>query len=317
MSNKTGEKVRQMSKGKSGPQSLTTPRERIGKQKELKKNKSRKRKIHDDSKRKSSADRLKERKTREDNPRTKKTRPVSKKKVSKKSGSLNNGVSSKRAKAIKSKNRKRIVRTTSKLGRKKNAAKRRKYFRNVSNKRLAITIISSFFLSAILIGLIAIGLRYRLAIVGDEAMTPVIEQGQALIVDSKARIRRYDIVSFRLSSSEFSGEYVQRIIGIPGDSIWVESNAVFVNGSLDEAISLRPQSYASQLPSGTFSFSTDQQTVIEELRGFSNIPADSYLVLTDEKTGPADSRVFGLVNQRNIQGVVTYRLWPFMELGDI
>ncbi|MHC5247470.1 signal peptidase I [Enterococcus sp. LJL90] len=185
------------------------------------------------------------------------------------------------------------------------------------DKRFVLTIFSCILLAGIIMLIVATTIRYDIVTVADNAMVPV-EENQKVAVDSQVRIQRYDLLAFHLSSSEFSGEYIRRVIGMPGDSIWVENQTIFINGALDEMISLRPQTYASQLPSGTYSFTTTNQNVIEELQGFSNIPSESYLVLSDttEDDG-GDSRDYGLVNARNIQGVVTYRIWPLTELGDI
>ncbi|WP_265456019.1 signal peptidase I [Enterococcus sp. HY326] len=186
------------------------------------------------------------------------------------------------------------------------------------DKRFILTIIFCVLLSGITMLIISGIMRFRIIGVSDNLMAPVVEEHQQVAVDTQARIQRYDLVAFQLSSSEFSGEYIRRVVGLPGDSIWVENQTVFVNGSLEEMISLRPQTYASQLPSRTYSFTIDTQSVIEELQGFSNIPSESYLVLMDSsEDGGVDSRECGLINFRNIQGVVTYRLWPLSQLGDI
>ncbi|MHC5247462.1 signal peptidase I [Enterococcus sp. LJL90] len=186
------------------------------------------------------------------------------------------------------------------------------------DKRFGLTIFFCVCLAGMMMLIISGLIRYRAIEVQDNLMAPTVQKNQQVAVDTTSRIQRYDLVAFHLSSNEFSGEYIRRVVGLPGDSIWVENQTIFVNGSLEEMISLRPQTYASQLPSGTYSFTTSTQSVIEELQGFSNIPSESYLVLTDSTAGEdADSREYGLVNQRNIQGVVTYRLWPLSQLGDI
>lgn len=186
------------------------------------------------------------------------------------------------------------------------------------DKRFGLTIFFCVCLAGVMMLIISGLIRYRAIEVQDNLMAPKVQENQRVAVDTKSRIQRYDLVAFHLSSNEFSGEYIRRVVGLPGDSIWVENQTIFVNGSLEEMISLRPQTYASQLPSGTYSFTTSTQSVIEELQGFSNIPSESYLVLTDSTAGEdADSREYGLVNQRNIQGVVTYRFWPLSQLGNI
>lgn len=45
------------------------------------------------------------------------------------------------------------------------------------------------------------------------------------------------------------------------------------------------------------------------------IPSGKYLLLNDNRRNRADSRQFGLIDKKQIKGVVTFRVLPIDEFG--
>lgn len=180
-------------------------------------------------------------------------------------------------------------------------------------QRTKLTIFSLLLAALVLGGILAV-MRYRIIEITDSAMEPTLYKSQRVILDKRENLERYDLVAASINTQE---QYIQRVIGLPGDSIWVEGNTVFINNNLKQDVALEPQVYANQLPTGTYSFVVDNQDVLSELSGVNNIPANRYLLLNDDFENVSDSRKFGFVNQKRIAGVLVYRIWPFSQLRSL
>lgn len=97
-------------------------------------------------------------------------------------------------------------------------------------------------------------------------------------------------------------EYIKRIIGLPGDTILIENQTVYVNG---EEIQEEYISAATTLSLAGF---------IEE--GVpTTIPEGYYFVMGDNRPRSSDSREFGPITYESIIGQVVYRYFPFNEMG--
>ncbi|MDU5407797.1 MAG: signal peptidase I, partial [Streptococcus agalactiae] len=45
------------------------------------------------------------------------------------------------------------------------------------------------------------------------------------------------------------------------------------------------------------------------------VPKGSYLVLNDNRQNKNDSRKFGLIKEKDIRGVITFKVYPLSEFG--
>lgn len=187
----------------------------------------------------------------------------------------------------------------------------------VQNLGIAKLVIVSMVLAAVMMTVVFSAMRFRVADVTDSSMETTLFKSQKVLFDKKESVSRYDLVVANINSKDRSEQYIRRVIGMPGDSIWVDGSTVFINHALTRDVSLSPQTYASQLPAGTYSLTVNDKDVLNELRGAANIPTNRYLLLSDDFRHTADSRKFGLVNQNHIEGVAVYRIWPFSQLGNL
>jgi signal peptidase I len=125
------------------------------------------------------------------------------------------------------------------------------------------------------------------------SMLPGIEQGDYILV-SKATYffnapQRGDIIVFH-SPNEPNTDLIKRIIALPGDSVEIKDNTVFVNGTpLVEPYTLEPPHYLMRL---------------EE------IPPGHYFVLGDNRNNSSDSHRGWTLPRENIIGKAWITYWP-------
>lgn len=139
-------------------------------------------------------------------------------------------------------------------------------------------------------------------IVSGDSMRPNLTDGEMLIVRKigykKDNIKRFDIVVIK----EDNEEIIKRIIGLPGEHISYKNNKLYVN---DEIVKEDYKFY-----------STDDFN-LEEICTCHKIPYGKYLVLGDNRPISKDSRIIGLVDEKDIFGEAIFRIWPITKLGSV
>lgn len=128
--------------------------------------------------------------------------------------------------------------------------------------------------------------------VSGNSMNPTLNDGEIMILNKLANIERYDIVV--VSKSVAGEEIIKRVIGMPGDSIEYVDGTLYIN---DEAVL---DTYGSG-NTGDF------------YKVF--LGPDEYWIMGDNRSVSKDSRVFGKVNKKDIEGVVNFILYPFNKFG--
>lgn len=127
-----------------------------------------------------------------------------------------------------------------------------------------------------------------------------------------------DVVTFE--SPETNQLLVKRVIGIPGDQVQMQQNALTINGQAanyaatqtDQALLLAAANSAGakvrlleeQLGSNTHQIALADRQPMNAIHSFGSIviPPDYYLMLGDNRDFSADSRVIGLIHRRQIVG---------------
>nr|WP_251047916.1 signal peptidase I [Planococcus sp. ISL-109] len=154
----------------------------------------------------------------------------------------------------------------------------------------------------LLTALIILGTRQFLfepVVVDGGSMQPTYSENDKLLLGKITEIENFDtIVFFAPDGSRF----IKRVIGIPGDSIRMAGDRLYLNGrQLDEP-------YLNKASS----------TFIEEYHGYVSeftVPTASYYVLGDNRNNSTDSRVLGFIQESNIIGEVKFRFAPFAHFG--
>jgi signal peptidase I len=113
-----------------------------------------------------------------------------------------------------------------------------------------------------------------------------------------------DVIVFR-APPDPERDYIKRIIGIPGDTVYIKDGDVYVNEYLlDQSAYLPP---STKTYGG--SFMKDNASI--------TVPADSYLVMGDNRPGSSDSREWGFVPTKAIVGKSSFVYWPLDKMGTI
>ncbi len=124
-----------------------------------------------------------------------------------------------------------------------------------------------------------------------------------IIVNKTLSPRRWDVIEFRFPPDP-SVKYVKRLVGLPGEVVFIKDGAVWVNGEKQE------------LPKeiGTWTYTNGLDVDHKFPMGSPEHPwhlkADEVCVLGDFSLRSSDSREWGPVPFANIEGVVGMRYWP-------
>jgi signal peptidase I len=97
--------------------------------------------------------------------------------------------------------------------------------------------------------------------------------------------------------------YIKRVIGLPGETVEIHDNKVFVNGiELDEPYIGGEQTYCGQ-PGGACPEYT--------------VPEGYVFVLGDNRNASEDSRMIGMIPEENIIGKAWFTYWPTDYFGPV
>lgn len=92
---------------------------------------------------------------------------------------------------------------------------------------------------------------------------------------------------------------IKRVIGVPGDEIDIKDGYLYLNGKKLE------ETYANG------------ETISREFKLPIKIPENKLFVLGDNRMVSKDSRMFGLVDYKQVEGKAIYRVYPFNHVGKV
>ena len=156
------------------------------------------------------------------------------------------------------------------------------------------------------------------------SMQPTIKEGDRIIVNKMAydlklpfsqlsllttgEPKRGEIVVFESKAAE--NRLIKRMIGLPGDTIAMKDETLYINGkALEYKIKEKnaQQLFAIEQVDSISHVVRIDKSRSNELSNFSpiTVPAGHYLVLGDNRRNSADSRVYGFVPRHELKGKAT------------
>ena len=139
-----------------------------------------------------------------------------------------------------------------------------------------------------------------------QSMEPAIYSGDRVLVNRliyRIKAPDYgDLVVFKPNGNENAHYHIKRVVGVPGDTVTIESGRVFIDGELlNEEILTE-----SMLDAGVASAPV-------------KLGEDEYFVLGDNRNASIDSRRLevGPVKRSKIKGKAWLRFYPFSSFGTI
>ena len=134
---------------------------------------------------------------------------------------------------------------------------------------------------------------FEIVVVKQSSMFPTLEENQKLGLLKTAywfsEPARGDIVIIRISKEK---DYVTRVIGLPGETIEIKDNRVYIDGELLEEDYLR-------------------KDLVYPDYGPVNISEGAVFVLGDNRPNSVDSRSIGEIKTESIKGKIVFRIHPF------
>lgn len=143
-------------------------------------------------------------------------------------------------------------------------------------------------------------------LVSGTSMVPTFTSGDYVLTDELTyhfrAPERGEVIVFH-DPEDWSTYFIKRVIGLPGERVVIKNNQITIYNTAN------PQGFTldeTYLPSGTITSGNEDIT----------LSSSSYFMLGDNRPFSYDSRSWGPLPQKNIVGLVRFRLWPLNELTD-
>ena len=168
-----------------------------------------------------------------------------------------------------------------------------------------------------------------------ESMVPTLEVGDFILVNKYTYGLRLPVFGTKIAdvSEPQRGDvmvfipphdpryFIKRVIGLPGDKVRYENKVLFINGErlgYELVGEVAGRSYRTQMREYLETIDGRTHTIFKNGR-FERaqeweIPADSYLMLGDNRDKSQDSRFWGLAKEENIVGKAV-AIWLHKEPG--
>ena len=141
--------------------------------------------------------------------------------------------------------------------------------------------------------------------VSGQSMFPTMHNGDFLITEKISyrfgEPNRGQIVVLKNPRND-AQDFIKRIIAVPGDTVKIENNSIFLNGGLLDETYLPPG-----IPTRGGTFLQDGSSA--------TMGPNQYLVIGDNREHSSDSREFGPVGKEKLIGRALLRYWPPQAVG--
>ena len=130
--------------------------------------------------------------------------------------------------------------------------------------------------------------------VNGSSMYPTLKGNEIMLLNKLGHINRFDIVVLKIDGRE--DNLIKRIIGLPGETVEIKDNEIYINDKKIE------DKYGYGV-----TYNIDKVTLKE----------DEYFILGDNRKISLDSRVFGTIHKDEIKGTTNFIMYPFKSFGKV
>ncbi|MDU5335419.1 signal peptidase I [Enterococcus sp.] len=166
----------------------------------------------------------------------------------------------------------------------------------------------------LILGAILIGLRqfvFTPVVVKGDSMDPTLIDGERVIALKNTKVKRFDIVTFPAPDDE-GKNYIKRVIGLPGDTVEYKNDKLYINDKeYDEPYLKEFKGKLDDDQPLTYDFN------LEELFGSKTVPEGQLFVLGDNRRISKDSRIIGMIKEKDIMADVKFVFWPLDRFGTV
>lgn len=168
---------------------------------------------------------------------------------------------------------------------------------------------------------IAIGLILALLIrsflfqnvrVDGPSMLPNLVNNERVFSFKQSKIHRGSVIVFNADGVDpqvsTKTDYVKRVIGLPGDTVQAKNGNLYVNGKKANQSYIRFDQRKAGTGNWTLKSISKQNNWVKNA-GATKVPKGEYFVLGDNRTVSNDSRYWGFVPKKKIDGVVKVPFW--------
>ncbi|PLT35818.1 signal peptidase I [Bacillus sp. V5-8f] len=141
-----------------------------------------------------------------------------------------------------------------------------------------------------------------------ESMMPTFQNDNRLIVSKISKIQHFDIIVFDAPDSD--EKYIKRVIGLPGDTIKVKNDILYINGKKFEEPYLRENK--AKIPHET---NLTEDFTLKNYTGEYKVPAGKLFVMGDNRPYSNDSRIFGFIPMDSVVGEAKFQFYPLNHLA--
>lgn len=147
---------------------------------------------------------------------------------------------------------------------------------------------------------------YQTFEITSENMKPTLIPSDKVVSNNniyiKTKPNRYDVIVYYSSDDNIS--YVSRIIGLPGETIEIKDNLIYINQELLK------ESY-SVFDDDLLKTYIEYPKVIDQMKNFNikKIPSEQYFIMGDNRYNSADSRFKGFIDEKDIFGKLEKIYW--------
>jgi len=130
--------------------------------------------------------------------------------------------------------------------------------------------------------------------VNGSSMYPTLEGNEIMLLNKLGHIDRFDIVVLKIDGRD--DNLIKRIIGLPGETIEITDNKIYINNEkIDDKYGYG------------VTYNIDKVTLKD----------DEYFILGDNRKISLDSRVFGTIHKSEIKGTTNFIMYPFKSFGKV